>query len=72
MPGKIHWSDDMIEVLVDMRRRRMPLYRCAERIGVGYGTVCEKAKELGLAGRRNRGRTSGERIKDPPRGGESA
>lgn len=72
VPEKIHWSDAMIEALIDMRKRRMPLYRCAELIGVGYGTVCEKAHELGLAGRLNRGRKGGEKIKDPPRGGESA
>jgi hypothetical protein len=49
----------MIARLQQLRDAGEPLLICAERIGVGYATAVDKARELGLADWRNRGRRSG-------------
>lgn len=49
----------MVTALRRLRGQGVPLYECAESIGVAYPTVVYKARELGLADRMNRGRTSG-------------
>jgi hypothetical protein len=59
---RIVWTADMLAELRKLRARGVPLYRCAERIGVSYPTAVYKARELGIAQRRNRGRTAGEII----------
>ena len=53
------WDDDMLAVLIDMRQHAVPLYECAERIGVGYGSAVLKARELGIAHRFNCGAVPG-------------
>jgi len=42
----------MIAALRSMRGQGFALLRCAERIGVGYPAAVDKARELGLQGRR--------------------
>jgi hypothetical protein len=49
----------MTACLFAMRDRGEPLLVCAERIGVGYNTALRKARSLGIANRRNYGRTPG-------------
>jgi hypothetical protein len=58
----IIWTPDMLAKLRELRERAVPLYRCAERIGVGYSTAVYKARELGIARRLNRGRVAGEAV----------
>lgn len=60
---KLVWDCDMIASLRTQRAAGVPLYVCAERIGVGYPEAVYKARELGLAQRMNRGRTRGEDIR---------
>jgi hypothetical protein len=55
----IIWTPDMLAKLRELRERAVPLYHCAERIGVGYSTAVYKARELGIAQRLNRGRVAG-------------
>jgi len=55
----IIWTDDMLAALHTLRGQGIPLYVCAEKIGVGYATAVYKARELGLADRLNRGRVPG-------------
>jgi hypothetical protein len=62
----VTWTPEMIGALKELRALNVPLYRCAERIGVAYPTAVYKARDLGLAGRRNRGRKSGERVRSEP------
>jgi hypothetical protein len=59
---KLYWAPEMIDALRALRRRNVPIYRCAERVGVGYASAVYKCRELGIADRRNRGRTRGEAI----------
>jgi len=58
----VFWTDDMIRQLRRLRARRMPLLLCAEVIGVCYPLAVRKARELGLAGRMNRGRIPGMQL----------
>jgi hypothetical protein len=58
----VMWTPDMLAKLRELRARAVPLYRCAEQIGVGYPTAVYKARELGLAKRLNRGRVAGEAV----------
>jgi hypothetical protein len=53
------WTPDMLAKLRELRKHAVPLYRCAEQIGVGYPTAVYKARELGIAQRLNRGRVTG-------------
>jgi hypothetical protein len=55
----IRWTPDMLAKLCELRKQAVPLYRCAEQIGVGYPTAVYKARELGIAQRFNRGRIAG-------------
>lgn len=59
---KLRWTPEMVEALREMRGRKVPLYLCAERIGVGYPASVYKARELGIANRMNRGRIPGEKL----------
>jgi hypothetical protein len=60
---RIQWSPDMVQSLRTMRDRGEPVVVCAERIGVGYLQALRKARELGIADRRNFGRMPGrERV----------
>lgn len=56
------WTDAMVSELRALRSRRVPLYLCAERIGVCYQVCVYKARELGIANRMNRGRKRGEDL----------
>ena len=49
-PGrkKIRWTRDMEYALMAGRREHLSFANCARLIGVGYGTVYRKAKELGI------------------------
>jgi hypothetical protein len=58
----VRWTPDMLAALARMRAERVPLYICAERIGVSYKVAVHKARELGLATRFNRGRRSGASV----------
>lgn len=53
------WDDEMLVTLDSMRGEGQPLIICAERIGVRYEEAVLKARELGLAGRMNRGNIPG-------------
>jgi hypothetical protein len=53
------WTPDMLAKLRELRERAIPLYHCAEQIGVAYPTAVYKARELGIAQRFNRGRVAG-------------
>jgi len=48
------WTYDMIAELKRLRALNTPLFLCAELIGVCQAAVL-KARELGIADRRNRG-----------------
>jgi hypothetical protein len=58
----ITWEEPMITALYALRARGEPLLICAEEIGVSYPTAVYKARELGLAGRLNKGRRAGRDI----------
>ena len=60
----IIWTEDMVATLQAARAAGVPLYRCAEAIGVAYSTAVYKARELGIAGRLNVGRLTGEQALD--------
>jgi hypothetical protein len=54
------WEQPMLDRLVELRsKQRMPLYICAEKIGVSYASAVYKARELNLAQRMNSGRRPG-------------
>jgi hypothetical protein len=59
MTDRLYWTDDMLAELKRLRQLNHPLYFCAERIGVAYPTALYKARELGIADRRNYGRVPG-------------
>jgi hypothetical protein len=59
---KVDWDPDMLATLRELRGRGVPLYQCAEAIGVGYSTAAYKARELGIAARLNRGRQPGTEV----------
>jgi len=62
----LHWSPEMLAALRDLRtHQRLPLRDCAERIGVAYDTALNKAHELGIGGRMNRGRTPARLVATP-------
>jgi len=50
------WTHDMIAELKRLRALDTPLFLCAELIGVCNQSAALKARELGIADRRNRGR----------------
>jgi hypothetical protein len=58
----IRWDDDMIALLRLRRSEGVPIYLCAEQVGVSYTPAVLKCRELGIAGRFNRGRTPGETV----------
>jgi hypothetical protein len=60
--NRVEWTVEMLAVLHDLRAARVPLYHCAELIGVGYATAVYKARELGLAARFNHGRIPGKGV----------
>lgn len=62
----ITWTDEMIAVLRDLRAKGVPIFSCAERIGVAYATCVYKCRELGIADRRNHGRVPGMIKADGP------
>ena len=64
----VTWTPDMLAKLRELRERAVPLYRCAEQIGVAYKTAVYKARELGLAQRLNRGRVTGVQVTTARRG----
>lgn len=53
------WTDDMIATLKRLRAQNVAIFWCAQEIGVAYGTAVHKCRDLGLANRRNSGRTPG-------------
>jgi hypothetical protein len=62
MTNRITWTPEMREALRQLRSRGVPLYYCAEKIGVGYPAAVYEARRLGIAGRMNNGRTPGTEI----------
>ena len=62
MTARIEWTDAMLAELHRLRGLGVPLFECAERIGVSYPVAVYKARELGIAGRLNRGRAQGRAI----------
>lgn len=56
---KVCWTEEMVEALIDMRAKGVPLLRCAEKIGVHYGAALWRARKLGIAHRMNSGRRPG-------------
>lgn len=62
-------TTEMVAALRELCAMGTPLYRCAERIGIGYPQAVSKARELGLAARLNHGRRSGEESKRATREG---
>jgi hypothetical protein len=56
---RIVWTEQMLAALIAYRADNLPLYLCAEKVGVGYVTTVMKARELKIADRRNSGRTPG-------------
>ena len=57
--SRVEWTDAMLAELHRLRGLGVPLYECAERIGVSYPVAVYKARELGIAGRLNQGRAPG-------------
>jgi hypothetical protein len=53
-PPRLHWTPEMIAALRSMRGQGVRLTVCAERIGVAHNSAVDKARELGLQGRRRR------------------
>ena len=66
MTSRLELDATTTEALKRLRAERVPLYECAERIGVSYNVICRWAAELGLAQRFNRGRRPG-RVVDAAR-----
>jgi len=56
---KLTWTDEMTTALRNLRQSGLPLYECAERIGVSYKLTVYKARELGIAHRLNHGNVPG-------------
>lgn len=61
---KLEWTAPMVGALREMRANGVPLFLCAERIGISYATTVHKARELGLAGRMSRGSTPGSQLRN--------
>jgi hypothetical protein len=59
---RIDWTDEMVAALRALRDRGVPLYLCAEKVGVAYPTCVHKARELGIATRLSRGQIPGSRM----------
>lgn len=55
-------TPELEEALRDMRARRVPLYWCAQELGVSYRVAVRWARELNLHQRMNSGRRSGPAI----------
>ena len=62
MPATVRWSPEMLTALARVRGAGVPLYVCAERIGVSYPTAVVQARKMGLHGRMNSGRKSGAAV----------
>jgi hypothetical protein len=62
MSTKIEWPEAWLASLRQLRDEGHSMVYCAYEIGVCYETLVLKARELGLAGRRNRGRTPGTAV----------
>ena len=60
---RVDWTPDMERALRSYRAAGVPLYECAERVGVGYATAVYKARALGLTQRMNRGRISAQQLR---------
>lgn len=58
-PPKVTWTDAMDAALRRLRSDGVPIYECAERIGVAYPTAVHRCRELGIANRLNSGRRTG-------------
>ena len=58
----IVWTPGMVDALHNLRSRNVALRECAHVIGVDHEVATRKARELGIADRRNRGRTRGEYL----------
>jgi hypothetical protein len=62
MRARLIWTPEMIAALKAERRKGTPLLLCSEKIGVAYVQTVEKARELGIAGRLNRGPVPGAKV----------
>ena len=62
MNARLHWFPEMLTHLRQRRAEGVPIFRCAEEIGIGYASCVYKCRELGLADRLNHGRTAGMTI----------
>lgn len=62
MGKPLTWTEDMLAALRKLRAEGESVFACSEEIGVCYPTALAKCHELGLAERRNRGRTSGREL----------
>ena len=56
------WTPEMDATLIEMRSRNESYLECAAKIGVGYMTVAQRCRKLGLGGKRNNGRTPGVEV----------
>jgi hypothetical protein len=56
------WTTEMITELQALRAAHVPLFLCADHLGMGYVNVCIKARELGLAQRHNLGPRPGSLV----------
>lgn len=63
MGRRVIWSAPMVSALRLLRDKGVPLYECAEKLGVSYPTAVQFARSVGLAGRMNRGRVPGRLAK---------
>jgi len=63
MRTSLKWTDEMLATLHRLRASGEPMFRCAIELGVSEAAVFRKCRELGIAGRRNRGQP---RVRMPP------
>lgn len=46
-PSAVVWGGDMLDALRDMRTQGLSYHICAERLGVSYGVVFRKCRQMG-------------------------
>jgi len=53
--NEVHWSDDMIAALKELRATGVSYMDCADKIGVCHTTVGRKCRQLNLNQKMNKG-----------------
>jgi hypothetical protein len=64
VPKRNVWQPNEIAMLIALREENASLQECSDRIGYGYIATMLKARELGIADRRNVGVWPGRKVKE--------